>query len=146
MKINHQTLQSIYEDLTWETYITLCDEITNIDDSDLEEELSKQSTLYSYFTGLHAYAETELDKFEVALNQEKSLFKRKLVSESGKQTVAQMDIAVGSDHDINLGEIALLELEYKEQLLKGLVHSLSQRKDMLVQISSNKKAEKQMYS
>jgi hypothetical protein len=147
LKLDHKSLENLYETIDWEIYVNLCNELTSIDETDIEGELSKQSTLYSYFTGLLAYADNEVDKFETFYNQLESMTKESLYSASTKKlTVAQMESAIGSNEELYSQRLKLIGLEYKAKLFSGLVRSLSQRKDMLVQISSNKKAENKMYS
>jgi len=147
LNLDHKSLENLYETINWETYIQLCNELTSIDETDLDAELAKQATLFSYFTGLLAYADNEVSKFEVELTYTKSKLKEDESSKSSKKlTVAQMDMFLGAHPLVHSAELDLLELEYKAKLFSGIVRSLSQRKDMLVQISSNKKAENKMYS
>ena len=58
-----------------------------------------------------------------------------------KQTAKDLDDFVESSDEYKLYNGKVNEAQFKYTLLKGLVSSLEHKKDMLVQLSSNRRAE-----
>ena len=136
--------------ITEEGYLKLVNQITHLDPNKIDEELQKQASLYSWYHGLLALckkkvreAESNLEIFEsLARNDE---YNRRM-EEGLKATEKIMESYIKS-----LGEYrdlvnTKIQLETKYDLLKGIVTSLTHKRDSLIQMSSNARAEKNIYS
>jgi hypothetical protein len=123
-------LEQSLRDITEETYPNIARQITKIDPANIDDELQKQASLYSWYYGILALckkkvreAESNLEIFEsLARNDE---YNRRM--EEGLKATK-------------------IELETKYDLLKGIVTGLSHKKDTLIQMSSNSRAEKNIYN
>jgi len=62
-----------------------------------------------------------------------------------KLTAKDLDDLVFGDEDYRAKDIKLNDATFKYELLKGLVRSLEQKKDMLQQVSANKREEIKLY-
>jgi hypothetical protein len=112
--------------------------------------LSRQAAVYASYAGLLQYAKKEVSFLEIELNQcvtAASIRVRKEYEDKGmKATVAVVETFVSSDESCTEMTRQLATLNEKEGLLRGLLNSLSQRKDCLIQLSSNQRNEMQMHS
>ena len=71
--------------------------------------------------------------------------KEKKASTVAKQTAKDLDDFVESTSEYAVYTEKVNEASFKYTLLKGLVSSLDHKKDMLVQLSSNRRAETNLY-
>jgi hypothetical protein len=136
--------------ITEEGYLKLVNQITHLDPNKIDEELQKQASLYSWYHGLLALckkkvreAESNLEVFEsLARNDE---YNRRM-EEGLKATEKIMESYIKSLSEYRELVNTKIQLETKYDLLKGIVTSLSHKKDSLIQMSSNARAEKNIYS
>lgn len=139
-----------YENLDWGLYIELSDDLTSINPITIDDELSKQATVFSYYAGLFEYAKKECEVLEIELTQcqaDARIQGQERCEATGvRPTVAVLDSYVNSDESCTKITLSLAEAKYKLGLLKSLMQSLSHKKDCLVQISANQRTEKGIYS
>jgi hypothetical protein len=139
-----------YENLDWEVYVNLSEDLTKIDSMRIDDELSRQATVFSYYSGLYEHAKRDSEIKEIELNQATADAKIKAQSEcevTGKRPTANLlETYVNLDSTCNDLSRKLTEAKYRLGLLKSLMSSLSHKKDMLVQISANQRTEKGIYS
>tara|TARA_R100001594_G_scaffold44993_1_gene77537 strand:+ start:1070 stop:1519 length:450 start_codon:yes stop_codon:yes gene_type:complete len=139
-----------YENLDWEVYINLSEDLTKIDTMSIDDELSKQATVFSYYSGLYEHAKRDSEIKEIELTQAMADAKIKAQAEceaTGKRPTANLlETYVNLDPACNEMSRNLTESKYRLGLLKSLMSSLSHKKDMLVQISANQRTEKGIYS
>ena len=136
--------------ITAETYPGIAREITNINSGNIDDELKKQASLYSWYHGLMATCKNKVRKSEADLEIFESLtrndeYSRRTV-EGKKITEKIMEAYVKSRPEYRELLETKMDFETKYDLLRGIVNSLSHKKDTLVQMSSNARAEKNIYS
>ena len=136
----------IYQQLDWDSYISIVQELMTIEKDNLEHELLCQARLYSYWTGLLTLAKKDYDRIKRSIETTEALLKNDLMRTNTKLSDKKLDLKVKEKEEY----ITLLkELEnqnYKLGLFQNIVKALEQRKDMLVQISSNRKKELSLHS
>jgi len=139
-----------YDNLTWETYVDLSTSLSNIDPRYVDEALATQPQLYSYYAGLYETAKQDVANKENDLNNAEADAKAKAVkhyqSTGSRPTAVLLDAFVDGDEVVKDLRKELIDTEYKAGLLKALMYALSQRKDCLVQLSANNRAEKGLYN
>jgi hypothetical protein len=141
-----KSLQEALNTFTWENYHILSDELLKFDDHTVELELSKQASLYSYYHALMAYAKKELTDVETEQNRYMAVLRKSLREEAtSKLTAKDLDDAVFADQKLTEHQSHVNELSFRYELLKGLVKALEQKKDMLQQVSANKREETKLY-
>jgi len=137
-------LLKAYENLDWELYISLADSLLKIDKDLLENELLTHSNKYSYYAGLGEHANMERKKCENKIEAYESELKNSARNTLSKTTVAAIQDYVSTDVPLQEMKKDLEDKTYKYGLLKSLVISMQHRKDLLVQLSSNSRAETKM--
>lgn len=141
-----QLLLEALEDLTWENYVEVSEALTSVNKLELDSELSKQATIYSYYQGLLSLAKQDVERKNLLLtNYASTTRKDRKESSSTKQTAKDLDDFVESSEEYKELSINLIDAQFKYSLLKGLVSALEQKKDMIIQISSNRRAETNLY-
>tara|TARA_R110000796_G_scaffold81644_3_gene179681 strand:- start:528 stop:968 length:441 start_codon:yes stop_codon:yes gene_type:complete len=141
-----QSLLEALEDLTWENYVDIADGITAYDKHAIDDEMTRQASIYSYYQGLLSVAKKALDDSNLDLTKYMALTrKEKKASTVAKQTAKDLDDFVESTSEYAVYTEKVNEASFKYTLLKGLVSSLDHKKDMLVQLSSNRRAETNLY-
>ena len=141
-------LLKAYDELDLDLYLKLADSLLEINKFSVNDEMLKHSRIHSYYCGLleHATAkvkeyEVEMEKYEVDLKNDA---RDAIIKAGARATVAAVDDYVGRDHNLYTMKLNLEEKRYKQGLLKSLVQSMSHRKDLLVQLSANSRAETRM--
>tara|TARA_R100001143_G_C3298001_1_gene104291 strand:+ start:115 stop:564 length:450 start_codon:yes stop_codon:yes gene_type:complete len=143
-------LLTAYDNLDWDVYIALSEDLTHINEVQIDDELSKQATLFSYYSGLYEYAkrDSEITEVELTKCQAEARIKGQAECEAAgtRPTVAVLDSFVNTDEFCAKITLSLIETKYKLGLLKSLMQSLSHKKDCLIQLSANQRDEKKIYS
>jgi hypothetical protein len=141
-----QTLLEALEDLTWENYVDIANELTRCDQDEIDGEMARQASIYSYYQGLLSVAKMRLDEANLDLTKFcAQTRKERKEGSSVKQTAKDLDDFVESSQEFMVYNGKVNESQFKYTLLKGLVSSLEQKKDMLVQMSSQRRAETNLY-
>jgi hypothetical protein len=143
-----EDLLKAYEDLDLELYLRLSDALMSIDKFSVNDEMLKHSRLYSYYCGLLEYATAQVKQYEVDVEKYEIDLKNDardaIIQAGARATVAAVEDYVGRDSTLHTMKKNLEEKRYKQGLLKSLVQSMSHRKDLLVQLSANSRAETRM--
>jgi hypothetical protein len=139
-----------YENLTWDLYIDLSDDLTVINPLNIEGELLKQAHRFSYYSGLCENAKKDCEILEIELTQCQASARirgqEECKSSNTRPTGAILDSFINSDESCINITLKLADNKYKLGLLKSLMQALSHKKDMLVQLSANQRTEKGIYS
>jgi hypothetical protein len=134
------------EDLTWENYVDIADAATQFDKHSIDSEMAKQASIYSYYQGLLSVAKKRLDDANLTLTKYTAQTRKDQKSATAaKQTAKDLDDFVESSDQFRVYTERANEASFKYTLLKGLVSALEHKKDMLVQLSSNRRAETNLY-
>ena len=134
------------EDLTWENYVDIADAATQFNKNEIDDEMSKQASIYSYYQGLLSVSKKRLDDANLNLTKYTAQSRKdQKSSTSSKQTAKDLDDFVESSDAFLQYTKRVNEASFKYTLLKGLVSALEHKKDMLVQLSSNRRAETNLY-
>ena len=141
-----QELIESLDDFTWENYKEISDAIIKFDEFNVENEMLRQASIYSYYYGLMSAAKKEMNELEadvVRISAKlRSGYKH---SATTKLTAKDLDDLVFSDEAYQTALRELRDETLKYELLKGLVRALEQKKDMLQQVSANKREETKLY-
>ena len=140
-----KTLLLLYDSITWELYFKLCDDILYIDKDLIEEELSKQPALYAYYAACMNRAKKELDEANASLEVISATVKNSLLN-GPKLSDKKLDIRVNTDESYQQANAKVIELTNKYSMFRSIVSALEHRKDCLIQLSSNNRAEMKLHS
>jgi len=140
-------LLEVLDELDWDNYVAVADAATKFSMVEIETELARQASIYSYYQGMLSLAKKNLDAAKLELTRFCATErKREKGNRAGtKITAKDLDDLVESSDGFFAYNKAQNDCEFKYTLLKGLTSALEQKKDMLVQLSSNRRAETNLY-
>jgi|TARA_R100001163_G_scaffold8539_1_gene8412 hypothetical protein len=143
-------INEIVDNLDMETYNTICNSITKIDRTNMDVELSRHASHYSYYSAMQDLGKRKLDDANLELTIYTAQTRKERTEESSgfakKPTAKDLDDYVLSTEGYRRLALKVNELTLKYNMLRSLVQSLGQKKDLLVQLSANMRAEKNIYS
>tara|TARA_R110000782_G_scaffold102791_5_gene190188 strand:+ start:22116 stop:22556 length:441 start_codon:yes stop_codon:yes gene_type:complete len=140
------SLLEALDELTWDNYVEVADAVTQFSIHRLDDAMKDQASIYSYYQGLLSLAKNRLDDTKLELTKFSATHrKRAKQNSSTKITAKDLDDLVESSDEFMDYNTQVNNAEFKYTLLKGLVASLEQKKDMMVQLSSNRRAETNLY-
>ena len=141
-----QELIETLDDFTWENYKDISDALVNFTDHGVEDEMFRQASIYSYYYGLMSKAKRMLNESSVEITRYAANLRKVSKRESSTKLTAKDldDIVFGDDYYSEL-QSSVDEATFKYEMLKGLVRALEQKKDMLQQVSANKREETKLY-
>lgn len=121
-----------------------------IDEDNIDAALIRHSADFAFMGAVTAHAkllsdefELELDKYEFSLRDTKS---KELVSKGIRATKDAVDTATMSDPELLAKRKQQIRLAHKYNLSKNILSSMEHQKDMLVQISSNRRSEMKLHT
>jgi hypothetical protein len=133
------------DDFSWENYKTISDAVVKFDEANVENEMYSQASMYSYYHGLMSLAKKLTNDLEADNVRLASKLRSSYKNTHSKLTAKDLDDLVFADEEYNAALRVLNEASFKYELLKGLVRALEQKKDMLQQVSANKREETKLY-
>ena len=143
-------INQIINELDMDTYNEICQNITKINRSDMDVELSRHASHYSYYSAMQDQCKKKLDDKNLELTMYMAQTRKERTEEgrslAKKPTAKDLDDYVLSQEEYGRIVREVNELTLKYNMLKSLVQSLGQKKDLLVQLSANMRAEKNIYS
>ena len=148
MNSKSQDLLTAYETLDWDLYVTLADGLCKVDRHDIEEELVSFPRVFSYYSGLYEYARQDVGRCEAKLEKMTAELKAeaadRLKERGVRPTVDAVMTQVTTSEELYTFREDLEARKGRLGLLKSLVSGMQSKKDMLVQISANSRAEIQL--
>jgi len=130
-----------------EDYFDIVEETTKVDANNLEDAMVRQSSIYASYSTMACMAKVDMERANRELEKFASMTRKQIKSESStKMTAKDLDDAVFSHFDYDEYNDKYLDAKQKYEFLKGLVMSLTHKKDMLVQLSSHQREEKKLYN
>lgn len=140
-------LFKLFENFDWDSYKEISDSLMQFDEDALDEEIRKFSSMYSYYNALLSKGKEILSEAEHKLSVSESTVRAEAKSASTTKLTAKDldDLVVVSDLVQNRRRV-VMSAQSKYDLLRGLVKALEAKKDMLVQASSNRRAESKLYN
>jgi len=142
-------LLSAYKALDWDLYIDLSEKITKVNKNSIDENLEFQASLYSHYAGLEALARLDLDKAETRFDSVSSEIRGTVsanLEKFGKITEKGIEAALLRQPEVLEAKEVVHQAQYRYNLLHALVKALEQKKDCLIQMSSNHRAEINLYA
>jgi len=134
------------DDFTWENYKDISDALVTFTEYGVEDEMFRQASIYSYYYGLMSMAKKMVNERSLQLTRYTAKLRKAAKSESStKLTAKDLDDLVLSEDQYQARQTLLDEATFKYEMLKGLVRALEQKKDMLQQVSANKREETKLY-
>jgi chromosome segregation ATPase len=135
------------DSLDLEKYIEIVEDLSKINRESIEDELTQFAAYFSYYYGLQVKAKRNLDNSIFALDNYRSGVKTDIrktttrLDSGSKLTVEALNDMVNSKEDVKSLNSEVSRAEEIYGLMKGICLTLEHKKDMLVQLSANKRQE-----
>ena len=140
--IKFELLLDALEDFGWDNFVEVSKEVTKINPHNIQGELLQQAMVYSAYSGLQAKAKKRLDKARTELEiYEATSRKDKKETAVGKMTAQSLEDYVKASPDYRNHATAVRDARERYDYLASILNSLAHKKDMLVQLSANNRAE-----
>ena len=128
-----------------DTYLDITKRYLKVDETTIENALFQHTGVYAFFGAVLAYAKRELDRAANNKEREEATVREcrrsELVVAGRKATDRALDAYVKTVDSVQDKEDRHQECAHRYHLAKNIINSLDHQKDMLVQISANKRAE-----
>jgi len=137
-------IKKTYEHLE-DTYLDITKRYLRVDEVNIDKALFQHTGVFAFFGAVLAYAKRELDKasndceYEEARCREER--RAEALADGKKATDRSLDAYVKTVSSLREKERVREQCSYRYHLSKNIVNSLDHQKDMLIQISANKRAE-----
>ena len=140
--IKFELLLEALDDFGWDNFVVISEEVTKINNHNIQGELLQQPMIYSAYSGLQAKAKKRLDKARTELEIfEATSRKDKKETAVGKMTAQSLEDYVKASPEYRTHVEAVRDARERYDYLASILNSLSHKKDMLVQLSANNRAE-----
>ena len=140
-------IQTTYHSLE-DSYLEITKKYLNINEHSVEKALLTHTGVYAFFGAVLAYAKCEMENFGFERDRTEAKIKearrQELLDEGKKATDRALDSYVITNSSVAQAELTHQEASHKYYLAKNILNSLDHQKDMLVQISANKRAESKL--
>lgn len=138
-------LLDAFSEMSWDIFPELVKRLVEINKDDVEGELQRLPPLYAYYYGLMGVSkqdmnimESDRDSFAAQLRKDK--FEEKIKS-GEKATDKYLESLINANVEFQRLNKAAINCQFKYDLFKGLIESLAFKKDCLVQLSAQRRAE-----
>lgn len=116
-----------------------------VSDVALDQCMQDQSSLMAYYTAQHARAEAQFSRVKREFNTLEAglydAYRKRFILEGEKATEKAIENAVRMDNQWVVASLKLIEAQTYADIHKGFVQTLRDRKDMLVQLGSDRREE-----
>ena len=131
-----------------ETYLDITKQYLQVSESTIDQRLFQHTGIYAFFGAVLAHAKQKMDEASNNLDREEATtreFRRSELLEEGKKaTDRALDGYVKTVPSVQQSQTKQRECAHSYHLAKNIINSLDHQKDMLVQISANKRAESKL--
>lgn len=147
---NMDDYDKLLENFDWEMFRPLFQNLTTIDTNSLESEMQKLPSRYSEYHTLCIKAKKQYDEESRMLAQLTAELGNEASSElpkkATKATAKNVENYIFSHSDYNNQVRQTNKANERYLTLRGLVSALELKKDMLVQLNANRRAETKLYN
>lgn len=148
MKVN-QEIVDVYEDIE-NLYTDFSSKYTEFDETSLDKGLMSLASNYAFIGAVLAYAryykdtqEAEVESLEYTIRKQAN---DELTRLGQRATQHAVDTMTFSNDSLRLKREQVIQADLRYNLCKNLLGSISHLKDMLVQISSNRRSEVKLHN
>ena len=139
----HNTYNSLEEE-----YLNITKKYLNISEHNVEHALVTHTGVYAFFGAVLAFAKQQMENYSFERDRTEASIKearRQEMLDAGKKaTDAALNSYVTTNASVAQAELTYQAAAHKYYLAKNIMNSLDHQKDMLVQISANKRAESKL--
>lgn len=137
-------IKDVYDNIE-DSYMDITKKYIAVSEHNFQEAMGNHPSTFAFFAGVMAYAKKELDRAnlihetrEAELREER----REEMKQSGQKTTDRaLDAYLKTQPELQTLQRGIVAKAYKFNLCKNIVSSLDHQKDIIIQLSANKRAE-----
>tara|TARA_R110000822_G_scaffold4598_1_gene19849 strand:+ start:710 stop:1150 length:441 start_codon:yes stop_codon:yes gene_type:complete len=141
-------IQTTYNSLP-EEYLNLAKNYLTVDEDSMDLAIKRHPSVFAFFGSVLSYAKRESDKLSTMLEmleaKHMELRRAELTGQGTKATQGALQAYVLTITELIVLREELLEAQHRYNLARNMLTSLDHQKDMLVQMSANKRAEMKLH-
>lgn len=141
-------IQTTYNSLPAE-YLNLAKNYLTVDEDSMDLAIKRHPSVFAFFGSVLSYAKRESDKLSTMLEmleaKHMELRRAELTGQGTKATQGALQAYVLTITELIVLREELTEAQHKYNLARNMLTSLDHQKDMLVQMSANKRAEMKLH-
>tara|TARA_R110002051_G_scaffold221410_1_gene285027 strand:- start:12128 stop:12574 length:447 start_codon:yes stop_codon:yes gene_type:complete len=134
----------------WDNFPAIAEALVRVDKHSLTSEMLQLPAQYAYYHTLMVKAQARSDSAEGSLDKYRATKSKEcqdvLASSGKKATAKDMENYVNSSATYREKYEDFIKIKEKYLTLKGLVQAVGIKRDMLIQLSSNERAETKLYN
>jgi hypothetical protein len=143
---NIKDIAEVLKDINEDNFPILVRDLCAINKDLITDELIKVPSVYAYWAGILTLVKKNRDLQELRLTSTGAALRKKYKEESGsKLTAKDLDDLVLSNTEYRDIQEEYIKKSNNYDMIKALVEALQHKKDMLVQLSANQRAESNLY-
>ena len=137
-------IQEIYEDIE-NTYMDITEKYINISEHNFQGAMCTHPSTYAFFAGVMAYAKQQVELLGLLADTTYAKIREQrssaALAKGQKATDKSLDSFIKSQTEFQEAAQAHATAAFKYNLCKNIVSSLDHQKDIIIQLSANKRAE-----
>jgi len=141
-------IETTYNSLA-EEYLNLAKNYLTVDEDTMDLAIKRHPSVFAFFGSVLSYAKRESDtltmNLEILEAKHMELRRAELASQGTKATQGALNAYILTVTELIDLRTDLLEAQHKYNLARNMTTSLDHQKDMLVQMSANKRAEVRLH-
>ena len=141
-------IETTYNSLA-EEYLNLAKNYLTVDEDTMDLAIKRHPSIFAFFGSVLSYAKRESDtltmNLEILEAKHMELRRAELASQGTKATQGALNAYILTVTELIDLRTDLLEAQHKYNLARNMITSLDHQKDMLVQMSANKRAEVRLH-
>jgi hypothetical protein len=137
-------IKEIYDNIE-DSYMEITKKYIAISEHNFQEAMGNHPSTFAFFAGVMAYAKKEVDSanliFETREAEAREARREELLQAGQKTTDRALDAYLKTQPELQTLRRGIVSKAHKFNLCKNIVSSLDHQKDIIIQLSANKRAE-----
>ena len=137
-------IKEVYDNIE-DSYMDITKKYIAISEHNFQEAMGNHPSTFAFFAGVMAYAKKEGDRanllFETREAEAREARRSELLQKGQKATDRALDAYLKTQPELQTLQKGITSKAHKYNLSKNIVSSLDHQKDIIIQLSANKRAE-----
>lgn len=137
-------IKDIYDNIE-DSYMEITKKYIAISEHNFQEAMGNHPSTFAFFAGVMAYAKKEVDRASLIFETREAEVRedrREELRQSGQKTTDRaLDAYLKTQPELQTLRQGITSKAHKFNLCKNIVSSLDHQKDIIIQLSANKRAE-----
>jgi hypothetical protein len=137
-------IKEVYDNIE-DSYMDITKKYIAISEHNFQEAMGNHPSTFAFFAGVMAYAKKEVDRanllFETREAEAREARRSELLQKGQKATDRALDAYLKTQPELQTLQKGITSKAHKYNLSKNIVSSLDHQKDIIIQLSANKRAE-----